>query len=132
MLFFAEKVFEKMQPNAFVRGIISEEPKPLETRMQTEMTTPVNHDLDSLFVTYGDMIYRLALVRTRSAADAEDVVQEVFLRCLKSSPVFENAEHQKAWLLQVDPGKRVSATFRAAGRGGRTFCRRGRIRFHGL
>lgn len=101
MLFFAEKVFEKMQPNAFVRGIICEEPKPLETRMQTEMTTPVNHDLDSLFVTYGDMIYRLALVRTRSAADAEDVVQEVFLRCLKSSPVFENAEHQKAWLLKV-------------------------------
>ena len=63
--------------------------------------TPVNNDLDSLFVTYGDMIYRLALVRTRSAADAEDVVQEVFLRCLKSNPRFENAEHQKAWLLKV-------------------------------
>ena len=62
---------------------------------------PVNNDLDSLFVTYGDMIYRLALVRTRSAADAEDVVQEVFLRCLKNSPTFESAEHQKAWLLKV-------------------------------
>ena len=63
--------------------------------------TPCNNDLDSLFVTYGDMIYRLALVRTRSAADAEDVVQEVFLRCLKNSPRFESAEHQKAWLLKV-------------------------------
>lgn len=63
--------------------------------------TPVNNDLDSLFVTYGDMIYRLALVRTRSAADAEDVVQEVFLRCLKNNPSFESAEHQKAWLLKV-------------------------------
>ena len=67
--------------------------------MQQEMTTPVNNDLDSLFVTYGDMIYRLALVRTRSAADAEDVVQEVFLRCLKNNPSFDSAEHQKAWLI---------------------------------
>ena len=63
--------------------------------------TPVRNDLDSLFVTYGDMIYRLALVRTRSAADAEDVVQEVFLRCLKNNPSFESADHQKAWLLKV-------------------------------
>lgn len=72
----------------------------METCMQTGQT-PVNNDLDSLFVTYGDMIYRLALVRTRSAADAEDVVQEVFLRCLKNNPRFESAEHQKAWLLKV-------------------------------
>ena len=62
---------------------------------------PVNNDLDTLFQTYGDMIYRLALVRTRSVADAEDVVQEVFLRCLKSGPDFLSAEHQKAWLLKV-------------------------------
>lgn len=66
-----------------------------------EGPTPVNNDLDALFATYGDMIYRLALVRTRSAADAEDVVQEVFLRCLKNNPSFESAEHQKAWLLKV-------------------------------
>ena len=69
--------------------------------MQTEQITPVNNDLDALFVTYGDMIYRLALVRTRSAADAEDVVQEVFLRCLKNNPAFDSAEHQKAWLIKV-------------------------------
>ena len=75
--------------------------KPLETCMKPDMTTPVNNDLDSLFVTYGDMIYRLALVRTRSAADAEDVVQEVFLRCLKNNPSFDSAEHQKAWLIKV-------------------------------
>ena len=72
----------------------------METQLQAGQT-PVNNDLDSLFVTYGDMIYRLALVRTRSAADAEDVVQEVFLRCLRSNPSFESAEHQKAWLLKV-------------------------------
>lgn len=69
--------------------------------MQIEREVPVNNDLDTLFVTYGDMIYRLALVRTRNAADAEDVVQEVFLRCLRNNPSFDSAEHQKAWLIKV-------------------------------
>ena len=73
----------------------------MEHCMLQQEQQPVNNDLDTLFQTYGDMIYRLALVRTRSVADAEDVVQEVFLRCLKSAPVFLSAEHQKAWLLKV-------------------------------
>ena len=73
----------------------------MEHCMQYEQNEPVNNDLDALFQTYGDMVYRLALVRTRSAADAEDVVQEVFLRCLRSNPSFQNAEHQKAWLIKV-------------------------------
>ncbi len=73
----------------------------MEHSMQFEQIEPVNNDLDALFETYGDMVYRLALVRTRSIADAEDVVQEVFLRCLKNNPVFQSAEHQKAWLLKV-------------------------------
>ncbi|MBQ6234828.1 MAG: RNA polymerase sigma factor [Clostridia bacterium] len=69
--------------------------------MRIESSEPVNNNLDVLFETYGDMIYRLALVRTKSIADAEDVVQEVFLRCLRSNPVFQSAEHQKAWLIKV-------------------------------
>lgn len=73
----------------------------MEHCMQYEQNEPINNDLDALFQTYGDMVYRLALVRTRSAADAEDVVQEVFLRCLRSNPSFQNAEHQKAWLIKV-------------------------------
>ena len=77
------------------------EPKTLEHCMQNELNTPVNNDLDTLFRTYGDMVYRLALVRTRSVADAEDVVQDVFLRCLRNNPGFESAEHQKAWLIKV-------------------------------
>lgn len=73
----------------------------MEHCIQHQDKRPVNNDLDTLFHTYGDMIYRLALVRTRSVADAEDVVQEVFLRCLKSGPDFLSEEHQKAWLIKV-------------------------------
>ena len=73
----------------------------MEHSMRIESSEPVNNNLDVLFETYGDMIYRLALVRTKNVADAEDVVQEVFLRCLKNNPVFQSAEHQKAWLIKV-------------------------------
>lgn len=71
--------------------------------METPKTSsnPLANDVETLFRTYGDMVYRLALVRTRSPADAEDVSQEVFLRCLRRAPEFADAEHQKAWLLKV-------------------------------
>ena len=50
---------------------------------------------------YSPMIYRLAYARTGSQADAEDVVQEVFVRLLKSRPRFRDREHCKSWLLRV-------------------------------
>lgn len=50
---------------------------------------------------FGDSVYRLALCRLGSEADAEDVFQEVFLRLFKSSTDFNDNEHLKAWLLRV-------------------------------
>ena len=50
---------------------------------------------------WGDAVYRLALGRARSRADAEDVYQDVFLRLLDSGTTFESPEHLKAWLLRV-------------------------------
>ena len=49
----------------------------------------------------GDAVYRLALCRLGSRADAEDVYQEVFLRLLRDTTDFSDAEHLKAWLLRV-------------------------------
>ena len=50
---------------------------------------------------YGSAVYRLAYAMTRSRSDADDVFQEVFLRYHRSSPDFESAAHEKAWLLRV-------------------------------
>ena len=49
----------------------------------------------------GDAVYRLALCRLDSRADAEDVYQEVFLRLLRDTTAFCDDEHLKAWLLRV-------------------------------
>lgn len=50
---------------------------------------------------YFDMIYRLALARTKDKATADDVCQEVFLRYIKSDKSFDSEEHIKAWLIRV-------------------------------
>lgn len=50
---------------------------------------------------YGDMVYRLALVRTRNKSDAEDVFQEVFLRFFKNVHKINPGDHEKHWLIRA-------------------------------
>ena len=50
---------------------------------------------------YMDMVYRIALNAVGSAADAEDVVQNVMLRLYRSDPDFESEEHARRWLIRV-------------------------------
>ena len=50
---------------------------------------------------YSDMVYRMAYSMVKNRFDAEDIHQEVFMKYLKKSPVFENSEHEKAWFLRV-------------------------------
>ena len=47
--------------------------------------------IEDLINIYGDMVYRLALSRTRKKEMAEDVFQEVFLKIAKRMPTFENS-----------------------------------------
>ena len=56
---------------------------------------------EELVATYENMLYRVALSHTGIREDAEDMVQETFLRWLKAKPEFESDEHEKAWLLRV-------------------------------
>lgn len=41
------------------------------------------------------------MVHLKNEADTEDIFQTVFLKYLLSSVVFENDEHEKAWLIRV-------------------------------
>ena len=50
---------------------------------------------------FAPSVYRLAYARTGHRADAEDVMQEVFLRLMRAAPDFQDDEHAKAWLLRV-------------------------------
>ncbi len=49
---------------------------------------------------YTPMVYRIAFTRTGSLSDAEDVVQEVFLRYWKANKTFESEEHLRNFLIR--------------------------------
>ena len=53
---------------------------------------------------YNVMLYRLAMARMQQKENAEEVVQDTFLRLItqvKKGKTFEDEEHLKAWLLTV-------------------------------
>ena len=57
-------------------------------------------NVDALFAQYADTVYRLAFLRTKSGTDADDIVQEVFLRVMDKQPVLKEGS-EKSWLLKV-------------------------------
>ena len=58
-------------------------------------------DIETIVHTYGNMLFRLCLITLGNSSDAEDVVQETFIKYIQKVPVFENTEHEKAWLITV-------------------------------
>jgi len=50
---------------------------------------------------YQDMVFHLALHMLGTPADADDAVQEVFLRLFRQAAPFQGEEHLRRWLLRV-------------------------------
>lgn len=60
-----------------------------------------NDSVDHILRKYSDIVFRVAYSRTNNTPDAEDVMQDVFLRYIRSKPCFENEIHEKAWFIRV-------------------------------
>ncbi len=60
-----------------------------------------NVHLNEYIKSYGDTVYRVAYSYTRNRADSEDIVQDTFVKLMKSDKRFESNEHVKAWLIRV-------------------------------
>lgn len=50
---------------------------------------------------YSKMLFRICFGILNNKADAEDAVQETFLRYMTKAPLFRDSEHEKAWLIKV-------------------------------
>ena len=57
--------------------------------------------LEEVITTYQDTLYRAALAILGDAHEAEDAVQDAFLRYWEKAPDFPDAAHERAWLLAV-------------------------------
>ena len=67
----------------------------------------MNNDSTALyaFKKYGNTVLRAAFAFCGSYAEAEDIVQDVFLSLHTDSRTFNDDEHLKAWLLRVTINK---------------------------
>ena len=58
-------------------------------------------DLAGLLEEHGDHLLRLCTLYLGDRSQAEDAVQDAFLRWLEKAPDFESPAHARAWLLRV-------------------------------
>lgn len=57
--------------------------------------------ISDLLDKYGDMVLRIAYTYLKNRADAEDIVQDVFLRIIDKKPSFKDENHEKSWLIRA-------------------------------
>lgn len=67
----------------------------------TGMSLNTRESFNEVLAFYSDMVYRLAFSRVGNSFDAHDVLQEVFLRYIRSDKTYTDEEHRKAWLITV-------------------------------
>ncbi len=60
-----------------------------------------NNTYELIVTKYMDSIYRIAISHTGNTADADDVVQQTFLKLLSGKVNFTDEEHMKRWLIRV-------------------------------
>lgn len=60
-----------------------------------------NSKISNIVDTYSDMIYRIAINNLKNQSDAEDIVQNIFVKLMNYKGEFENDDHEKAWIIKV-------------------------------
>lgn len=74
-----------------------------------------SQDIEEALRAHGDAVWRACVMRCSRREDAQDVLQETFLKYAQREAPFNDAEHAKAWLLRVaingciDRDRRASA-----------------------
>ncbi len=50
---------------------------------------------------YSEMLFRICYTILMNETDAEDALQETFIRYMTKAPLFRDSDHEKAWLIKV-------------------------------
>lgn len=61
----------------------------------------MNEEFDEIIKKYTPVIYRFAYINLKSKLDAEDVVQEVFLKLMMNKKPFNDEEHLNNWIIRT-------------------------------
>ena len=66
-----------------------------------ELVRSQSEQIARLYDAYGDMLFRLAYSILLNRADAEDAVQDIFIKIIGKIPDFADKTQEKAWLTRV-------------------------------
>jgi RNA polymerase sigma factor (sigma-70 family) len=69
--------------------------------MENNSLLRTDKELAELYQRHVDQVYRLCYIYLKNPVDAEDAVQSVFLKLIKSQMVFNDHGHEKAWLMVI-------------------------------
>lgn len=58
-------------------------------------------DFSEKYALYSDLVYKICLVRLGSKENAEDAMQNVFIKLYSKAPDFKTLQEEKAWLIRV-------------------------------
>ena len=58
-----------------------------------------DEEITRVYNKYVDTVYRVCFMMLKSASEAEDAVQNVFVKYINSGGDLETEEHIKAWLI---------------------------------
>ena len=72
-----------------------------EARTQAERTRAEEATLAALVSQYAGTLYRVAFSVLRNAADAEDAVQEAFVRVLRHRDTLDEVRDRRVWLIRI-------------------------------
>lgn len=60
-----------------------------------------DEEIADIYERHKKMLYRICFSYMKNPADTEDAVQNTFFQLIRTSPFFQNAEHEKAWLIRT-------------------------------
>ncbi|MBO5421579.1 MAG: sigma-70 family RNA polymerase sigma factor [Clostridia bacterium] len=63
--------------------------------------TKSEEEIKELVDKHSSLIFRIAYCILSNSEDAQDAVQETFLKYITKAPEFNSEEHRKAWLIRV-------------------------------
>ena len=66
-------------------------------------------NISQMLEKYGDMVMRIAYTYMKNQADAEDIVQDIFIQIMERPPAFNDENHEKAWLIRVTKNRCLNA-----------------------
>lgn len=58
-------------------------------------------NIEEIYRRHFDMVYRVGFSYLKNPSDTEDAAADVFVKIMQKNITFQNAEHEKAWLIRT-------------------------------